>query len=109
VVFDRIRENVRLSPHASLADNVNAALVQTLSRSLNTSITLLLTVTAMLLLGGDTIRTFLLTILVGVIAGTYSSVGVAAQLLVSWEEGDFQRWLGRRGGSRPPPEVVEQT
>jgi preprotein translocase subunit SecF len=109
VVFDRIRENVRFSPHASLADNVNAALVQTLSRSLNTSITLLLTVTAMLLLGGDTIRTFLLTILVGVIAGTYSSIGIAAQLLVSWDEGDFGRWLGRRGGSAPPPEVAEQT
>jgi len=108
VVFDRIRENVRISPHASLHDNVNAALVQTLSRSLNTSVTLLLTVTAMLLLGGDTIRAFLLTILVGVIAGTYSSIGIAAQLLVAWEEGDFQRWL-RRGGSAPPAEVAEQT
>ena len=107
VVFDRIRENVRLSPHASLADNVNAALVQTLSRSLNTSITLLLTVTAMLLLGGDTIRAFLLTIFVGVIAGTYSSIAIAAQLLVSWEEGDFTRWLGR--GRRAPSEVAEQT
>ena len=108
VVFDRIRENVRLSPHASLADNVNAALVQTLSRSLNTSITLLLTVTAMLLLGGDTIRAFLLTILVGVIAGTYSSIAIAAQLLVAWDEGDFRRWWNR-GRAAPAPEVVEQT
>ena len=96
VVFDRIRENVRLSPHASFADNVNAALLQTLSRSLNTSLTLLLTVTAMLLLGGDTVRTFLLTILVGVIGGTYSSIAIAAQLLVAWESGDFSRWF-RRG------------
>ena len=108
VVFDRIRENVRVSPHASLHDNVNAALVQTLSRSLNTSITLLITVTAMLLLGGDTIRAFLLTILVGVIAGTYSSIGIAAQLLVAWEEGDFQRWF-RRGHGAAPSEVAEQT
>ena len=106
VVFDRIRENVRFSPHASLADNVNAALVQTLSRSLNTSLTLLLTVTAMLLLGGDTIRAFLLTILVGVIVGTYSSIAIAAQILVAWEEGDFRRWLG--GGGPARPEVVEQ-
>ena len=107
VVFDRIRENVRLSPHASLHDNVNAALMQTLSRSLNTSITLLITVTAMLLLGGDTIRAFLLTIFVGVIAGTYSSIGIAAQLLVSWDEGDFPRWLGRRGRT-VSSEVAEQ-
>ncbi len=99
VVFDRIRENVRRSPHSELADNVNAALLQTLSRSLNTSVTLLLTVTAMLLLGGDTIRAFLLTILVGVIVGTYSSIGLAAQLLVAWEGGDLGRWLRsvRRG------------
>lgn len=100
VVFDRIRENVRLSPHASFADNVNAALLQTLSRSLNTSLTLLLTVTAMLLLGGDTVRTFLLTILVGVIVGTYSSIAIAAQLLVAWESGDFSRWI-RRGVRTP--------
>ncbi|MDA0353802.1 MAG: protein translocase subunit SecF [Chloroflexi bacterium] len=107
VVFDRIRENVRMSPHAPLRDNVNAALVQTMSRSLNTSITLLLTVTAMLLLGGDTIRAFLLTILVGVIAGVYSSIGIAAQLLVAWEEGDFGRWMRRvRGGSKV--ETAEQ-
>jgi preprotein translocase subunit SecF len=80
-----------------------------MSRSLNTSITLLLTVTAMLLLGGDTIRAFLLTILVGVIAGTYSSIGIAAQLLVSWEEGDIGRWLRLgRGGGGTPPEVAEQ-
>lgn len=109
VVFDRIRENVRVSPHASLHDNVNAALVQTLSRSLNTSVTLLITVTAMLLLGGDTIRAFLLTILVGVIAGTYSSIGLAAQLLVSWEEGDFQRWFRRGRSTAAPTEVAEQT
>ena len=99
VVFDRIRENVRLSPHANLADNVNAALIQTMARSLNTSVTLLVTVTAMLLLGGDSIRVFLLTIFVGVIAGTYSSIAVAAQLLVAWEAGDFRRWLGRGGAT----------
>ena len=106
VVFDRIRENVRLSPHANLADNVNAALIQTLSRSLNTSLTLLLTVTAMLLLGGESIRAFLLTIFVGVIAGTYSSIGIAAQVLVAWENGDFRRWLSR-GGATTPSEPSE--
>ncbi|HJM75142.1 MAG TPA: protein translocase subunit SecF [Dehalococcoidia bacterium] len=93
VVFDRIRENVMRAPDAPLAQNVNAALLQTLARSFNTSVTLLLVVLAMLLLGGVTIQSFLLVILVGVIAGTYSSVGLAAQLLVSWDEGELGRWL----------------
>ena len=53
--------------------------------------TLLLTILAMLLLGGETIRGFLLVLLVGIVSGTYSSVGVAAQLLVAWDEGDFDR------------------
>ena len=96
VVFDRIRENVRLAPGARLADNVNAALVQTLGRSLNTSTTVLLTILAMLLLGGETIRAFLLVLLVGIVSGTYSSIGVAAQLLVAWDEGDFDRLLARK-------------
>jgi preprotein translocase SecF subunit len=96
VVFDRIRENVQLSPDARFSQSVNAALVQTLARSFNTSITVLLTVLALLLLGGVTIREFLLVILVGVVAGTYSSIGIAAQVLVAWEEGDFARWLRRR-------------
>ena len=100
VVFDRIRENVRLAPSAPLADNVNASLVQTLGRSLNTSTTVLLTVLALLLLGGVTIQSFLLVLLVGIISGTYSSIGVAAQLLVAWEEGDFGRLRDRLFGPR---------
>ncbi len=95
VVFDRIRENVRMAPNAPLEENVNAALVQTLGRSLNTSTTVLLTVLALLLLGGVTIQSFLLVLLIGVISGMYSSVGIAAQLLVSWENGDFGRLWGR--------------
>ena len=107
VVFDRIRENVSLAPNAPLAQNVNAALVQTLARSFNTSVTLLFTVLALLLLGGVTIQSFLLVILVGVIAGTYSSIGIAAQLLVAWEEGDFGRALARlRGRSREEAAAV---
>lgn len=108
VVFDRIRENVRLAPTASLADNVNASLVQTLGRSLNTSTTVLLTVLALLLLGGVTIQSFLLVLLVGVISGTYSSIGVAAQLLVAWEEGDFDRLRARLFGARAASEGTER-
>ncbi len=98
VVFDRIRENVRSAPSASLSENVNSALLQTMARSMNTSVTVLITVAAMLALGGTTIREFLLVILVGVVAGTYSSIGIASQLLVSWEEGDLAR-LFRRGSA----------
>ena len=99
VIFDRIRENIRQAPQAALADNVNAAILQTIARSLNTSLTVVITVAAMLVLGGATIQSFLLVILIGVIAGTYSSIGIAAQLLVSWEEGELDRFFfwRRRG------------
>ncbi len=104
VVFDRIRENVRTHPTLALATNVNAALLQTLARSFNTTITVLLTVLSLLLLGGDTIREFLLVVLVGIISGTYSSVAVASQLLVAYEEGDFHRlWARVRGRSDEAP------
>ena len=102
VVFDRIRENVRSAPAASLAENVNSALLQTMARSMNTSVTVLITVAAMLALGGVTIREFLLVILVGVIAGTYSSVGIAAQLLVAWDEGEIARFFRRRRRGAEP-------
>jgi len=96
VVFDRIRENIRSAPAASLAENVNSALLQTMARSFNTSLTVLLTVVAMLALGGVTIREFLLVILVGVFIGMYSSIAIAAQLLVAWEEGELDRFFRRR-------------
>ena len=109
VVFDRIRENVRSAPNATLAENVNSALLQTMARSFNTSVTLLLTVVAMLVLGGVTIREFLLVILVGVSVGTYSSIGIAAQLLVAWEEGDFARSSPRKRRASTTPQTPEAT
>ena len=93
VVFDRIRENINRNPLNDFKDNVNTALIETLARSLNTSITLLLTIMTLLLLGGSTIREFLVTMLIGVIIGTYSSIAIAAQFLVSWEAGDFDKLL----------------
>ena len=89
VVFDRIRETARVNPNAPFAEVVNVSLTETLARSLNTSITVLLTVIALLLLGGVTIQSFLLVLLIGVVAGAYSSIFVASQILVSWEEGDL--------------------
>ena len=102
VVFDRLRENVLLNPNNGFADNVNLSISESLGRSLNTSLTLLFTLLALLLFGGTTIRTFLLVLLIGVVVGTYSSIGIASQLLVSWEYGDA-RSLFRRVFRRPSP------
>lgn len=93
VVFDRIRENVRTNPEAPFSEVVNASLTETLARSLNTSTTVLFTVVALLLMGAGAINVLLLTLLIGVIAGTYSSIFIAAQILVAWEVGDFARML----------------
>ncbi len=89
VVFDRIRENTSMNPDAPFVEVVNVSLTETLARSLNTSVTLLFTIVALLILGGSTIQSFLLVLLIGVIAGTYSSIFLASQILVSWEEGDL--------------------
>ena len=95
VVFDKLRENVLLYPNRGFAEVVNLSIAETMGRSLNTSLTLLLTLLALLLFGGSTLRTFLLVLVVGVVAGTYSSIGIASQVLVAWEYGDFGR-LWRR-------------
>ena len=91
VVFDKVRENVLLYPNRSFSEVVNLSISETMGRSLNTSLTLLFTLLALLLFGGSTIRTFLLVLVVGVVAGTYSSIGIASQVLVAWESGDFGR------------------
>jgi preprotein translocase subunit SecF len=96
VVFDRIRENIQRYPGESFETVVNHSLTQTLGRSLNTSITVLLTLVTLLLFGGVTIRTFVLALLVGITAGTYSSIFNASMLLVIWENGELARLFGRR-------------
>lgn len=99
VVFDRVRENVRRAAaagaEATLSQAVNASLNQTLGRSLNTSLTVVLTLVALILLGGETIRDFLIIMLIGLVSGTYSSIFVASQVLVSWDEDDVPRLLRR--------------
>lgn len=87
VVFDRIRENLRLTGGKVSFENVtNESLVQTLGRSLNTSLTVLLVLLALILFGGETIRWFVVALFVGIFSGTYSSIFNAAPLLVIWEE-----------------------
>ncbi len=106
VVFDRIRENMGRYPGEPFADVVNTSLTETLVRSLNTSLTLIITVVAMLLLGGTAVQTLLLVMLLGTVTGTYSSIFVASQVLVSWEEGDFARLFRRLLPRRPVPVEV---
>jgi preprotein translocase subunit SecF len=91
VVFDRIRENLEQGKYPDFRTTVNASLTGTLTRSLNTSITTLLVVVALYLFVGPEIRNFVVALLIGVIAGTYSSIFIASQVLLAWEEGRWRR------------------
>jgi len=90
VVFDRIRENLRRSS-GSFPQIVNDSILQTLDRSLNTSLTVLLVLFALLLFGGETIRWFVVALLIGVTSGTYSSIFNASPILVVWQEWSEKR------------------
>ena len=98
VVFDRIRENVARSVNQDrpLATVINTSLLESMARSLNTSLTTMLVIVALLLIGGSTIRPFLLVLACGVVIGTYSSIFVASQFLVMWDRGELRRLLPRR-------------
>ena len=101
VVFDRIRENVGANPDTPYDEVVNASLSETVARSINTSTTVVLTLVALLLLGGSGIDVLVITLLLGIIAGTYSSIFIASQILVAWEDGDFSRLFDRIRPQRP--------
>ncbi len=104
VVFDRVREKLTEDPGLDIEVAVNSSLTETLARSITTSLTLLFTVAALLLLGGEGIRSFLIVLLIGVTAGTYSSIAIASQVLVAWEKGDIPRFYRRiRGGGGELP------
>ena len=109
VVFDRIREKVTHDPYIPFSEAVNSSLTETLARSLNTSFVVVLTVLSLLLIGGPTIRNFLIVLLVGIISGTYSSIGIASQLLVAWENNDIGKFFRRitgRGPEASEPELA---
>ena len=102
VVFDRVRENVSRGLHRELSTVINLSLMETIGRSLNTSLTLVFTLLALILFGGPTLFSFLLVLIIGVVSGTYSSIGIASQVLMVWESGDIGRILGRlRRRSQP--------
>lgn len=86
VVFDRIRENLKVHAGSPFGEVVNASILQTMGRSLNTSLTVILVLFALLLFGGESTKWFVAALLVGIISGTYSSIFNASQLIVLWQE-----------------------
>ena len=99
VTFDRIRENRGrgLRKGESLADVINAAINQTLSRTILTSLTVFLVVAVLFVFGGEVLRDFAFTLLVGVVTGTYSTIFVAAPIILDWETWSQPR---QRGGKK---------
>lgn len=93
VVFDRIRENMSKGISSDFAVTVNLSLIETLGRSLNTSLTTLCVILALFLFGGATIHHFILVLLIGVFAGTYSSLFIAGPLLVVWEKKEWGKLM----------------
>ncbi len=87
VVFDRIRENLKRHRSESFATIANRSIIETASRSLGTQVATLLTMVAILMLGGPTLQKFIAVMVVGIVSGTYSSIFNAAALLVAWDEG----------------------
>jgi len=98
VVFDRIRENIKLLRREPLADIVNKSINQTLSRTILTSGLTFLTVLSLYLFGGEVLRGFSLALVIGILIGTYSSIAVAAPMLVA-----YQDWRERKTGRSVVP------
>ena len=86
VVFDRIRENLPKNLSKKFIEVADISIAQTLARSLNTSLTVLFVLLALLLFGGETVKWFVVALLIGIISGTYSSIFNATALLCLWEE-----------------------
>ena len=102
VVFDRIRENLKLSRRESLTTIINMSVNQTLSRTILTSGLTFLTAISLFLFGGQVLNSFSFALVVGIIVGTYSSIFIASPILVFW-----QNFLDSRGSKAPVPPVRE--
>jgi preprotein translocase subunit SecF len=107
VVFDRIRENSHVYRKLNYEMLVNHSIVQTLDRSINTQLTVMITLFSLILFGGESIRHFVMILLVGVFSGTYSSIFNASPILVVWENKEWRNWF--RGGKNKPDEVAAST
>jgi preprotein translocase subunit SecF len=95
VVFDRIRENSGIYRKLNYETLVNHSIVQSLDRSINTQLTVMITLFSLVLFGGKSIQHFVIILLVGVFSGTYSSIFNAAPILVVWENKEWRNWFGR--------------
>lgn len=95
VVFDRIRENTHIYRRVAYEPLVNHSIIQTLDRSINTQLTVLFTLFALVLFGGESIRHFVIILLVGIFSGTYSSIFNASPILVVWENQEWKNWFRR--------------
>ena len=95
MVFDRIRENIKLLRREKLADIVNKSINQTLSRTILTAGLTFLTVLALFLFGGEVLRGFSFALVIGILIGTYSSIAIAAPILVAYQ--DWRTCLPVRG------------
>jgi preprotein translocase subunit SecF len=96
VVFDRVRENSRTLRRVDYETMVNHSIVQTLDRSINTQLTVMLTLLALVLFGGESTRHFVLILLIGIFSGTYSSIFNASPILVVWENREWNNWFKRK-------------
>lgn len=105
VIYDRVRENIKLSPQTHINDIIENAVNQTLTRSINTSLTATLPLVAIFLLGGPTLKYFSLALIVGFVAGAYSSIFIASSLLALWRD-----WRGHAYGTvvSAPAEIVRR-
>jgi preprotein translocase subunit SecF len=101
VVFDRIRENANIYRRVEYEKMVNHSIVQTLDRSINTQLTVMFTLFSLALFGGDTIRHFVIVLLVGIFSGTYSSIFNASPILVVWHNREWRYWF--RPKEKPLP------
>jgi preprotein translocase subunit SecF len=99
VVFDRIRENIKLMRREKLSDIVNRSINQTLSRTILTAGLTFLTVLALFLFGGEVLHGFSLALVIGILIGTYSSIAIAAPILVAYQ--DWRMEKGKRSTSMP--------
>jgi preprotein translocase subunit SecF len=106
VVFDRIRENLARRAAPTFEEVVDYSLAQTIVRSLNTSMTVVFTLLALYIFGGESTQNFVLALLLGVVSGTYSSIFNASQILVSWETGEIQRLFRRLTGKGAGPAMA---
>ncbi|MGB3199800.1 MAG: protein translocase subunit SecF [Nodosilinea sp.] len=105
IIYDRVRENLNLNPSSHINEVVDSAVNQTLSRSINTSLTTVLPLVAIFIFGGQTLKYFALALIVGFVAGSYSSIFVASSLLALWRERIGQAYGGESDDATTQAEI----